>query len=76
MDLLMNQEPKQILAGRNQKYRNQAHPNVVEPDRKCDSSSDYAPGDDQLAHKLKGTCANQVPNPSPYLGFQLRTLQF
>ena len=72
MDLLMNQESKQILAGRNQKYRNQAHSNFVEPDRKCDRNSDYQPSADELAYKWKGACAKQIPYPNAYLGFQLR----
>ena len=73
VDLLMNQEPKQILAGRDQKYRNQTHPNFVEPDRKCNRNSDYRPV--PISWRINGRehAPNRFLNPTAYLGFQLRT---
>ena len=43
MDLFMNQQSKQILTGRDQKYRNQTHPGAVEPDSNRDRANDHAP---------------------------------
>jgi hypothetical protein len=43
MDLFVNQQSKQILTGRDQKYRYQTHPGAVEPDSNRDRANYHAP---------------------------------
>ena len=76
MDLFVNQQSKQILTGRNQKYRNQTHPGAVEPDSNRDRDNDHAPSANQLAKNGRGRAPTRFPDPSLYLSFYLRTRCF